>query len=135
MNFNYWTPKLVVLYILMKWYISEDMMPFGGEYVMFWRISGYKLFFFIIRKHRNWQRCSLAQFRLMLHLLFHLLERSIKLWKYVRWTDKPPYQCRYLDIIKTQYSLSLDGGSIPWPLARGYPLAQIWSTLGNPMTI
>ena len=26
--------ELAVLYILMKWDISEDMMPFGGEYVM-----------------------------------------------------------------------------------------------------
>ena len=32
--------------IYVKWYISEDMMPFGGEYVMYWSFSGYKIFFY-----------------------------------------------------------------------------------------
>ena len=41
-------------------------------------------FFFIIMKHRNYQRCSRDQSRLMLHLMFHLLERSVKLCKDVR---------------------------------------------------
>ena len=41
-------------------------------------------FFFIIMKYRNYQRCSRNQYRLMLHLMFHLLERSVKLCKDVR---------------------------------------------------
>ena len=41
-------------------------------------------FFFIIVKYRNYHRCSRNQYRLMLHLMFHLLERSIKLCKDVR---------------------------------------------------
>ena len=29
----------------MKWYISEDMMPFGEEYVMIWKeFQGYQFF-------------------------------------------------------------------------------------------
>ena len=32
----------------MKWYISEDMMPFGGEYVMIWnKLQGYQIFFLL----------------------------------------------------------------------------------------
>ena len=41
-------------------------------------------FFFIIVKYRNYHRCSRNQYRLMLHLMFHLLERSVKLCKDVR---------------------------------------------------
>ena len=41
-------------------------------------------FFFIVMKYRNYQRCSRDQYRLMLHLMFHLLERSVKLCKDVR---------------------------------------------------
>ena len=41
-------------------------------------------FFFIIVKYRNYHRCSRDQYRLMLHLMFHLLERSVKLCKVVR---------------------------------------------------
>ena len=41
-------------------------------------------FFFIVMKYRNYQRCSRNQYRLMLHLMFHLLERSVKLCKDVR---------------------------------------------------
>ena len=41
-------------------------------------------FFFIIVKYRNYPRCSRNQYRLMLHLMFHLLERSVKLCKDVR---------------------------------------------------
>ena len=29
-------PGSLVLYC-MKWYINEDMMPFGGEYIMIWK--------------------------------------------------------------------------------------------------
>ena len=41
-------------------------------------------FFFIVMKYRNYQRCSRNQYRLMLHLMFYLLERSVKLCKDVR---------------------------------------------------
>ena len=41
-------------------------------------------FLFIIVKYRNYHRCSRNQYRLMLHLMFHLLERSVKLCKDVR---------------------------------------------------
>ena len=41
-------------------------------------------FFFIIVKYRNYHRCSRNQYRLMLHLMFHLLECSVKLCKDVR---------------------------------------------------
>ena len=41
-------------------------------------------FFFIVMKYRSYQRCSRNQYRLMLHLMFHLLERSVKLCKDVR---------------------------------------------------
>ena len=31
----------------MKWNISEDMMPFGGEYVMIWKDYSRALIFFV----------------------------------------------------------------------------------------
>ena len=89
-------------------------------------------FFFIIMKHRNWQRCSHDQFRLMLHLLFHLLERSIKLWKYVRWTDKPPYQCRYLDVIKDSIPSPWMEAVFPDHWLGGIPLPKYGQCWGFP---
>ena len=41
-------------------------------------------FFFIYVKYRSYHKCSRNQYRLMLHLIFHLLERSVKLCKVVR---------------------------------------------------
>ena len=46
--------------------------------------QGIRFFFIIIVKYRNYHRCSRNQYRLMLHLMFHLLERSVKLCKDVR---------------------------------------------------
>ena len=46
--------------------------------------QGIRFFFYIIVKYRNYHRCSRNQYRLMLHLMFHLLERSVKLCKEVR---------------------------------------------------
>ena len=83
-----WTPKLVVLYVLndtsvRTWCHLEGSMSCTEDF------QGIR-FFFIIVKYRNYHRCSRNQYRLMLHLMFHLLERSVKLCKDVRWTDKPP---------------------------------------------
>ena len=41
-------------------------------------------FFFIYVEYRSYHKCSRNQYRLMLHLIFHLLERSVKLFKDVR---------------------------------------------------
>ena len=83
-----WTPKLVVLYVLndtsvRTWCHLEGSMSCTEVF------QGIR-FFFIIVKYRNYHRCSRNQYRLMLHLMCHLLERSVKLCKDVRWTDKPP---------------------------------------------
>ena len=75
---------------------TKELGPFwgGGRSARSANISGFmsctevfqgiRFFFFIIVKYRNYHRCSRDQYRLMLHLMFHLLERSVKLCKDVR---------------------------------------------------
>ena len=56
----------------MKWYISEDMMPFGGEYVMIWKeFLGYQIFFVIFIKHGYYFSGSWAQVLIVINSELH----------------------------------------------------------------
>ena len=54
-----------------KWYISEDMMPFGGEYVMIWKEFSRVPDFFILTKHGYYLNGSQTQVSIVINSELH----------------------------------------------------------------